>query len=194
MNLANCLTLSRFVLSGLFVIAMLIGDRLGLTSATIIFIIAGVTDTLDGIIARRRAQITNFGTLMDPLADKVLICSAFICFVEHHWVPAWVVITIVTREFAITGLRLLAATRQQVLAAAKYGKHKTVSQTAAVIVILLRETLAAWQLNTWLNAFVLANRPWLEWLSLAVVCWALVMTVVSGLIYFWRNRLLYLSE
>ena len=119
------------------------------TLALFFFCLAGVSDFLDGRIARTRKLITNFGILMDPLADKIMTCSAFIAFVEStHQTPhppvtveAWMVIIIVARELAITGLRLLAASKQVVLAAERYGKHKTVSQIVAIIALLDRGRL-----------------------------------------------------
>ena len=134
MNLPNKLTVSRFALTALFLWALFSPLPFNDTLALIFFCVAGFTDFLDGSIARRRGLVTNFGILMDPLADKVLICSAFIAFVEStHLNPgapvkvaAWMVIIIVARELAITGLRLLAASKNIVLAAEKFGKHKTI--------------------------------------------------------------------
>ena len=113
------------------------------TLALLLFNVAGITDFLDGRIARSRDLITNFGILMDPLADKILMCSAFIAFVESTHVnpdapvkvAAWMVIVIVAREFAITGLRLLAASKNIVLAAENFGKHKTISQIVTIIAL-----------------------------------------------------------
>ena len=126
-----------------------LADSLHNTLALVFFSLAGVTDFLDGRIARRRRLITNFGILMDPLADKIMTCSAFIAFVEStHLNPnapvkvaAWMVIIIVARELAITGLRLLAASKNVVLAAENFGKHKTVSQIVAIIALLVRGRL-----------------------------------------------------
>ena len=106
-----------------------------------LFVAGGISDFLDGLIARRRKLITNFGILMDPLADKIMVCSAFIAFVGLNWMPAWMVVIIVARELAITGLRLLAASKNVVLAAEGYGKHKTISQIVAIIAILVRGQL-----------------------------------------------------
>src|SRR5204863_779434 len=108
------------------------------------FCLAGITDWVDGEIARRCNLITNFGILMDPLADKILTCSAFIAFVGLQYMAAWMVVIIVARELAITGLRLLAASKQVVLAAEGYGKHKTVSQIVAIISILVVASYKQW--------------------------------------------------
>ena len=122
------------------------------TLALFFFCVAGVTDFLDGHIARSRGLITNFGILMDPLADKIMTCSAFIAFVEStHLNPdapvkvaAWMVIIIVARELAITGLRLLAASKNIVLAAENFGKHKTISQIVAIIALLVMDANGEW--------------------------------------------------
>src|SRR5882724_11582932 len=136
MNLPNKLTLSRFVLTVAFLGVMFSRIPYHETIALVLFIAAGISDFLDGQIARRRKLITNFGILMDPLADKILVCSAFIALVEYGRigtvmnvrVEAWMVVIIVARELTITGLRLLAASKNVVLAAEGYGKHKTISQ------------------------------------------------------------------
>src|SRR5947208_12631909 len=127
MNLPKKLTVSRFVLTVAFLIVMFSRVPFDETIALVLFVAGGISDFLDGEIARRRKLITNFGILMDPLADKILVCSAFISFVERQdktHVGAWMVVVIVGRELAITGLRLLAASKNQVLAAESLGKHK----------------------------------------------------------------------
>src|SRR5262245_51938135 len=137
MNLPNKLTISRFALTVAFLAAMFSKVRFHESIALALFIAGGVTDFLDGHLARRNKVITNFGILMYPLADKILVCTAFIAFVELKWIPAWMVVIIVSRELAITGLRLLAASKNVVLAAEGYGKHKTISQIVAVISLLV---------------------------------------------------------
>ena len=124
MNLPNKLTVSRLVLTVFFLLALFIDFPFHFTVALVFFVAASLTDLFDGIIARRRNLITAFGKLMDPLADKVLICSAFIAFIELEWMAAWMVILIVARELAITGLRLLAASKNLVLAAERQGKKQ----------------------------------------------------------------------
>src|ERR1044071_5997091 len=129
MNLPNKLTVSRFGLTAAFLVAFFC-ERIPYneTVALVLFCLGGITDFLDGEIARRRKLITNFGILMDPLADKIMVCSAFIAFVGVNWLSAWMAVIVVARELAITGLRLLAASKNVVLAAEGYGKHKTISQ------------------------------------------------------------------
>src|SRR5882757_10997506 len=144
MNLPNKLTISRFILTVAFLVVMFSGMRFHETIALVMFCAAGVTDFLDGEIARRRKLITNFGILMDPLADKIMVCSAFISFVGLHWIAAWMVVIVVARELAITGLRLLAASKNVVLAAEGYGKHKTISQIVAIIAILVFYSYKEW--------------------------------------------------
>lgn len=136
-NLPNQLTLGRFVLTLLFLGVVFLPFPGHETVALVLFSVAGITDYLDGRIARERNLITRFGTLMDPLADKILTCSAFIAFVGQGLVPAWIAVIIVARELAITGLRLLAASNQVVLAAERYGKHKTISQIVTIILLLV---------------------------------------------------------
>src|SRR5437667_12503615 len=141
MNLPNKLTISRFILTVAFLVAIFSRHE---TIALALFVAGGITDFLDGQIARRHKLITNFGILMDPLADKIMVCSAFIAFVGLKWIPAWMVVIIVAREPAITGLRLLAASKNVVLAAEGYGKHKTISQIVAIISILVVASYQQW--------------------------------------------------
>src|SRR5205085_4828706 len=143
-NLPNKLTISRFVLTVAFLVVMFSRVRFHQTIALALFVAGGISDFLDGQIARRRKLITNFGILMDPLADKIMVCSAFIAFVGLMWISAWMVVIIVARELAITGLRLLAASKNVVLAAEGYGKHKTVSQIIAIISILVLHSYQKW--------------------------------------------------
>src|SRR5205809_2991462 len=151
MNLPNRLTLARVVLTVFFVMAVLLpADGVvhayfpyGKTLALVIFLVAGLTDWWDGVIARLRKQETNFGALLDPIADKILTTAAFICFIEqkdhqgHALVQAWMVLVIVARDFLVTGLRLLAREQGIVLKAERLGKHKTASQMITIVVTLL---------------------------------------------------------
>lgn len=189
MNLPNRLTVSRLVLTLLFLVAIFSQWAFNETVALFIFGAASLTDYYDGKIARRDKTITDFGILMDPLADKILICSAFIAFVGRNILPAWMVVIIVARELAITGLRLLAANKNQVLAAEKYGKHKTISQIVAIIAILLVLSYPQWGL--WTKAVF---DPWLPLVEKISIWVAVILTCVSGLMYLWRNRQLYINE
>src|SRR5262245_23560268 len=192
MNLPNKLTISRFVLTILFLAVMFSRVRFHETIALALFIAAGVSDFLDGRIARKRKLITNFGILMDPLADKIMVCSAFIAFVGLKWIAAWMVVIVVARELAITGLRLLAASKNVVLAAEGYGKHKTISQIVAIISILVLASYPQWgALGQIFGIPIVGNTPWIVWFASGAKWVAVILTFVSGWLYLWRNRALY---
>ena len=189
MNFPNRLTLARLVLTVFFLAAMFWRTRFNDTVALLLFSLAGLTDYYDGKIARRDKLITNFGTLMDPLADKILTCSAFIAFVGRGTVPAWMAIIIVGRELAITGLRLLAANKNVVLAAEGYGKHKTISQIVAILALLLADSYLEW--GKWAAPVF---QSWLPGLAQVTLWVTVILTFTSGLLYLWRNRELYLDD
>ena len=197
MNLPNQLTASRFVLTGLFLVAMFSRSPINDTIALVLFCAAGITDYFDGRIARSRKLISNFGILMDPLADKIMICSAFIALVERGptqelqatRVEAWMVVVIVARELAITGLRLLAASKNVVLAAERYGKHKTISQITAIIALLVQDAYGEW--GTWA---AWALKPWVPWFAQIALWITVALTFTSGVLYLSRNRDLYLQD
>lgn len=197
MNLPNKLTVSRFFLTGAFLAAIFARFPGNESVALVLFSAAAITDALDGRIARQRGLITNFGILMDPLADKILTCSAFIAFVELGQVEAWMVVVIVARELAITGLRLLAVSRNVILAAEGFGKHKTISQMTTIISILVLLSYEQWGLPGHLLfgwALPGSELPWIAWF-VAVSKWTSVaLTILSGGIYLWRNRHVYLSD
>ena len=138
MNLPNKLTVLRVLMVPFFVLFMLtdIGGAANKWIALAIFCIASLTDMLDGKIARARDLVTNFGKFMDPLADKLLVCSAMICMITTGQLAAWIVIIIIAREFIISGFRLVAADAGIVIAASYWGKFKTVAQMAMIIVLL----------------------------------------------------------
>ena len=197
MNLPNKLTVSRLVLTAVLVVVMMSRSPVNDTLALLVFVVASLTDLIDGHIARSRKLITNFGILMDPLADKVLTCAAFIALVERGQmypntevkVAAWMAIVIVSRELAITGLRLLAAAQNVVLAAERYGKHKTTSQMTAIISLLVLDAY-----NEWPSFFQMVLRPWAAWFAWLVLWLTVLLTVSSGALYLWRNRALYLKD
>ena len=191
MNWANRLTLSRLALTVLFVAALNSSWQYARTSALIIFLIAGLTDFVDGEVARRYGIITNFGKLMDPLVDKIMMAAAFISLVPLKAVPAWAATTVVARDFLITGLRLMAATKGRVLPAERLGKQKTSWQIITIIFFLA--LLAASELRFadesstwWLRARDDAG-PILVWITVA-------LTVYSGLGFTWRHRELIAPE
>jgi len=196
MNLPNRLTVMRFVLTAGFLAVMFSEVAFHKTIALVLFVAGGITDFLDGQIARRRNLVTNFGILMDPLADKIMVCSAFIAFVGLKWIAAWMVVVIVARELAITGLRLLAASKNVVLAAERWGKHKTVSQIVAIVSILVLASYREWgALGSALFGFApVGTQPWVEWFTEGAKWLAVLLTFVSGGVYLWRNRSLYLDD
>ena len=195
MNLPNKLTLSRFVLTGAFLGVIFSGVRFHQTIALVLFSAASLTDYFDGKIARQRKLITNFGILMDPLADKILTCSAFIAFVGLNQMRAWMVVVIVARELAITGLRLLAASKNVVLAAEGYGKHKTISQIVAISSILVLASYGDWgAFGNMMFGFNLFGGPWVVWFTALSKWVAVFLTMLSGCLYLWRNHRLYLDD
>lgn len=170
MNLPNKLTMFRVILIPFFVVFMLVDiTTVDKWIALVIFIVASLTDLLDGRIARKYNLVTNFGKFMDPLADKLLVCSALICLVELEKLPAWMVIVIIAREFIISGFRLIASDNGVVIAASYWGKFKTTFQM--VMICLLIADIAA--------ISVITN----------VIVWiALVLTVVSLIDYLVKNK------
>ena len=185
MNWANRLTLSRLALTILFVAALNSSWQYGRTAALIIFLIAGITDFVDGEVARRYGIITNFGKLMDPLVDKIMMAAAFISLVPLKMVPAWAATTVVARDFLITGLRLMAAAKGRVLPADRLGKQKTSWQIITVIFFLALLSIdelhhASATATWWVRARDVAG-PILVGITVA-------LTVYSGLGFAWRNR------
>ena len=196
MNLPNKLTISRFILTVAFLGVMFSKVPFHETIALVLFVAGGITDFLDGQIARQRRLVTNFGILMDPLADKIMVCSAFIAFVGLGWIPAWMVVIVVARELTITGLRLLAASKNVLLAAEGYGKHKTISQIVSIISLLVLRSYEQWGAfgRAVFGCHVFSSSPWVYWFAEASVWTAVALTALSGWLYLWKNRLLYLNE
>jgi CDP-diacylglycerol---glycerol-3-phosphate 3-phosphatidyltransferase len=197
-NLPNKLTLSRFALTVGFLAVMFSGMPYRETIALALFVAAGISDFLDGQIARSRNLITNFGILMDPLADKIMVCSAFIAFVELGWFAAWMAVIVVARELAITGLRLLAASKNVVLAAERYGKHKTISQIVAIIAIFIDHIMRQNQWGSVGQAIfgwhLFDQHSWSWWVAESFKWISVALTFISGFVYLWKNRRLYLDD
>jgi len=154
--------------------------------ALIIFVIASLTDLLDGQIARKRGLVTDFGKFMDPLADKILVMAGMICFVELGYAPAFVIVIILAREFLVTSLRLVAAGSGIVIAADKWGKYKTVCQMIWIIYTIL----VMWLL---MNSGLVSPSDQGMWVTLRlpadVLMWlSVALTVISGVNYVWKNR------
>jgi CDP-diacylglycerol---glycerol-3-phosphate 3-phosphatidyltransferase len=172
MNLANKITLLRIFLVPVFLIFIAVKIPYGIYIATSIFIIASLTDKLDGYIARSRNQVTRFGKIMDPLADKLLVTSALVALVEFHMIPSWIAMIIIAREFAITGLRSVAAAEGNVIAASNLGKAKTVTQVIAIIAALINIDF---------------KPPIFTYIFYITMAAAVVITLVSGVDYFYKN-------
>ena len=167
MNTANKLTIFRVILVPVFLIILYMGFPGSNYVALAVFIIASITDAIDGYIARSRKQVTDFGKFLDPLADKVLVVAAMLWFVETGILPAWAVLIVVIREFAVTALRLVAASRGDVIAAGLSGKIKTVASMVCLIILFF--AVPVWVVNTCIAVIV-------------------ATTVVSGIEYFVKNK------
>ncbi len=202
MGFANLLTLSRIFLVPIFIWFIIQDKMITYWAAFLIFIIAALTDYYDGWIARRFREISNFGKILDPVADKILVISALVIFVMYDVIPPWMVIIIVSREFLITSIRFFALTQNQVLAAERSGKHKTISQMTAIISTLLvlaissttehYPALALWFASgsifaTPLNEFVKYGPYWLMFI-------ATVFSITSGVDFVWKNKKLFYKE
>lgn len=172
MNLPNKLTTIRILMIPLYLVFMLVPPiPYGRYIAGIIFTIAAVTDALDGYIARKNNLITNFGKFMDPLADKLLVCSALICFVEFNLIPGWIVIIIISREFIVSGFRLVASDKGVVLAAGWWGKIKTNVQIIMCVMLTID-----------------LDYSFINILEVIVVYLALALTIISLMDYLVKNR------
>ncbi|EJT5938300.1 TPA: CDP-diacylglycerol--glycerol-3-phosphate 3-phosphatidyltransferase [Clostridium perfringens] len=189
MNLANKLTLIRIILVPIFLVFIAYQDLpYGSVIATLIFIIASVTDQLDGYIARSRNQVTNFGKFMDPLADKLLVTAALISLVELQLVPAWAAIVIIAREFAVSGLRTIAASEGLVIAASWWGKIKTVIQIIAIVLLLLQVNIIN---SPGIKELVSGSnflRNFFIYVPDIFLYLAVAITIISGVDYFRKNK------
>ncbi|MBU5455799.1 CDP-diacylglycerol--glycerol-3-phosphate 3-phosphatidyltransferase [Caproiciproducens sp. MSJ-32] len=189
MNLANKLTMLRIILVPVFLVFIAVKDiPYGTFIATIIFVIASVTDQLDGYIARNRNQITTFGKFMDPLADKLLVTAALISLVELKIIPAWAAVVIIAREFAVSGLRTIAASEGKVIAASIWGKVKTVTQIIAILLCLFRVNIESVDYlytsvtqNQILNYIIMYGSKY-------ILILAVIITIISGIDYFVKNK------
>lgn len=178
MNLPNSITMVRIFLVPVFLLLVLIKIPYGALLAAAVFTLAAFTDGLDGYLARRNKQVTDLGKILDPLADKLLVSAALIALVEMHKLPSWIVVLILGREFAITGLRTVAASKGLIIAASKLGKWKTLTQILAIIMILTEDSWTAPTLPTALVA------------GRVILGVAVVLTIWSGIDYwvkFWRT-------
>ena len=187
MNLPNKLTMLRIILTPVFLAVLYWGFPGADYMALAIFIIASLTDLMDGKIARKYNLVTDFGKFADPLADKILVVAAMLWFVETGRMPAWMLMIVVTREFAVSGLRMIASDNGRVIAAGWSGKVKTASTMVCIVVmLLLGPSLAAYQSGGGLTAV-----PWDRYISWAdTVCvWVITLTTLySGVEYFVKNK------
>lgn len=187
MNLPNRLTVGRLILTVLFVGVLSVNFPYHYTLALILFVLAATTDYFDGEIARRYALVTDFGKLMDPLVDKIMTAAAFVCLVPLKAIPAWVAIIVISREFLITGLRLLAVSQGRILPADRIGKHKTSWQIATVIFFLGLLTIQELMMpNT--QSSVGPGSPLWSYGGWTVSSIAVGLTLYSGLDYLWKHR------
>jgi len=195
MNLPNKLTLSRIILVPFFVVALLIDFPFHTAVALAIFVVATLTDMFDGKIARSRGLVTDFGKFADPLADKILVLSALLCFVQTGWCDCVAVIIVLFREFSVTSIRLVAASKGKVVAANIFGKIKTVTQLVAIIAVLLMQFLL--EIFTMTSALGVETLSLLQCVftvvSLALIWISTLMAIISGVIYIVQNWQ-YISE
>ncbi len=186
MNLPNQLTISRIILTFIFIYFIAQNGLVPMVMAAVIFTVASLTDYFDGYVAKKYRLTSDFGKLMDPIADKFLILAAFLAFVRMQVVVDWMVIVILGREIVVTSLRVFALTKGKVLAAEKGGKHKTVSQIVAVLFILVfivvKEFLT--NMNSWSYQVEGWWRSCIDVLMLVTV----ILTLISGISYLWNNR------
>lgn len=188
MNLPNKITISRILLT--FVFIFLINERgiLSKVGALFIFSLACLTDYLDGYLARRKGEVTTFGKLMDPIADKILVISAFIAFTQAGLIEVWMVVVILIREFIVTGLRIFALAKGKVIHAYRLGKHKTISSYVAIFLILafLIFKEIATKMDFYSKSFEALSSLLIYILMLVVV----LFTIISGANYIVRNTFL----
>ncbi len=186
MNLPNKLTVGRIVLMPFFVAALLIPFPMHTLAALLLFIAASVTDLLDGKIARKNNLVTDFGKFADPLADKILVLSALLCFVQLGWCDCVAVIIVLFREFAVTSIRLIAASRGKVVAANIWGKVKTVTQMVAVITILVMRS-AGDIVSMTMGAVPMMDTVFFV-ISECLIWISTVFAMISGVIYIAQNK------
>lgn len=183
MNLPNSITFARLVLTAIFVASASWGGTAALLVALITFVIAAISDWLDGYLARKMNLVTSLGKLLDPLADKILVASAFVFFTSQNLCPVWVTCVIIGREFLVTGLRQIAVDKGQVIAADKLGKWKTTLQLSFGITCLLWLILESSVPNNGFLLFLENLTAPTSWLFLGFLYGALTLTLLSGLNY-----------
>ena len=195
MNLPNKLTVVRIILAPLFMLLAVVEFPFHYAVALVVFIVAALTDMLDGKIARARGLITNFGKFLDPLADKMLTTAAFLVFLVIGQMDVWALMIVLTREFMVTSVRLIAAKDGKVIAASLWGKTKTVAQFIAIIYMLTALEFSTWQ-NGLLAAFNLPEALFTVPLIVGqVFIWiSVVLTTIAGIEYVWLNREYFVND
>jgi CDP-diacylglycerol--glycerol-3-phosphate 3-phosphatidyltransferase len=187
MTLPTQLTLFRIVMTFFIMVLLFIPGWIAKAVCLGGFLLASLSDWLDGYLARRWNQTTPLGALLDPIADKVLVLGIFMAFVQLRLIPAWMVLVIMLRELLITGVRLFAARSNIILSAAKEGKHKTVSQMVTIVVILIALTVREFVGKASISPLLVVAMRW----TILGCLWATVLlTVISGATFFWRHRTL----
>ena len=193
MNLPNKITLFRIVLVFIFLVFLFCPGVAAKVMALIVFIIAAISDYLDGYIAKKHNIVTNFGKIMDPIADKIGTLAAFLAFVEMKLIPAWTVVIIILRDLIITGIRLMALAQKEVLPAGRGGKHKTFSQAVAIFVILVFIIIK--EAGVTVSGFW--DPGWEYWYRQLIWIMMLItvaLTIISGVSYLITNKKFLLGE
>jgi len=187
-NIANKLTMLRIFLTVIFMLFLLWWEQIWWTKlvSLLVFALAALSDFLDGLVAKKKNMVTDFGRLMDPIADKILVLAAFAAFLQMRLINVWMFMVIISREILITSLRLFALNKGKILSASRAGKHKTASQMAVIFIILvfivfkeIMKTFYTWNPN-W-NSF-------LNWGIYILMLITVALTLYSGLSYLWENR------
>ena len=195
MNLPNKLTVLRIILSPLFLLLAVWEFPFHYAASLLVFILAALTDLWDGKIARERGLITNFGKFLDPLADKMLTTAAFLVFLNMGKMSVWALMIVLTREFMVTSVRLIAAKEGTVIAASLWGKTKTVAQFIAIIYMLVALEWSTWQQGV-LAALSLPNEAFTIPLFIGeVLIWvSVILTAVAGIEYVWNYREYFMND
>ena len=186
MNLPNKLTILRIILTVIFLFFLFARGPAYKIIAFVIFLTAALTDYLDGYIAKKRQMVSDFGRFMDPIADKVLVLSAFLAFVEMGLIPAWMVMIIIFREFIITGLRLMALRKNRIIEASLAGKHKTASQMFSIFTILIFTILREFGYH--MEFWTPGSEYYLEMAIFILMFITVVLTMISGVSILIRNK------
>lgn len=200
-KLPNRITMFRIILTGFFIPVLLRDTMFSAYAALFIFLLASISDFIDGYLARKYSLISNFGKVMDPLADKILVLSALICFVQLHIVPSWMVIVIISREFLVSGIRIMVAEEGEIIMASNWGKAKTVVEITAVsatlLLIAVNHTINYLGLSR--QDMVIKGEPMTEYVLITVIPYVLMfiaaaLSLISGLEYFFKNKRVFDKE